>query len=63
MSALEKEQTKLQKISDKHSKVMKVATDADGALNSIQDRKDKLVKLTNWSQPTILQQCMLIVED
>ena len=55
-------QAKLQEIADKHLEVMKVAGEAEGALNDIQLRKDDLAKQANWSQPAILQQHMLIAE-
>ena len=41
---------------------MKAADDAEATLNSIQLRRDDLNKQTNWSQPAILQQHMLIAE-
>lgn len=47
---------------DKHYEVMKVADDAEGTLNSIQDKKDDLTKQANWSQPALLQEHMLMAE-
>ena len=42
--------------------VLKAAAEAEGSLDSIQQRKDDLVKQTNWAQPAVLQQQMLIAE-
>ena len=42
--------------------VLKAAAEAEGSLDSIQQRKDDLVKQTNWAQPAVLQQHMLIAE-
>ena len=54
--------SKLQEINDKHVEVLKAAAEAEGSLDSIQQRKDDLVKQTNWAQPAVLQQHMLIAE-
>ena len=53
---------KLQEISDKHLEVLKAVADAERSLDSIQQRKDDLVKQTNWAQPAVLQQHMLVAE-
>ena len=42
--------------------MLKAAAEAEGSLDSIQQRKDDLVKQTNWAQPAVLQQHMFIAE-
>ena len=39
-----------------------MADEAEGTLNSIQARKDDLTNQTDWSQPAVLQQNMIIAE-
>ena len=41
---------------------MRVADDAEGTLNSIQARTDDLTSQTDWSQPALLQQHMIVAE-
>ena len=52
----------VQNIVDKHSAVTELATQVQGKLNCIKDRKDGIHKQNDRSQPAIFQALMTIIE-
>ena len=46
---------KIKDISDKHSAVMKKASDAEELLTSIQHREEELDKHLRWSESTVME--------